>query len=223
MDCIRSKFRVFICTVVLCERILENFSKAITFSFLQIELPCFPLDFPDCNAYTHAMAMEKVITDQKVSLRPTSKKPLAIPIPPPWHSVRLNYDIGSGCGSEDKKLDGMVKHPGYATSEAKMLNNPGFPLEDQIARTSSMLSDFFNTINLDNLYLFPRMPYQKSCTYEVMKDKEIPSQETIVSEAEHDKGRCFLRVLLRAYRKGVFEQGAVVCAPLAADMKLLIG
>ncbi|KZV33288.1 hypothetical protein F511_05411 [Dorcoceras hygrometricum] len=30
--------------------------------------------------------------------------------------------------------------------------------------------------------------------------------------------QCFLRVRLRAYKKGVFEQGAMVCAPNAVDI-----
>ncbi|GFP87150.1 hypothetical protein PHJA_000858700 [Phtheirospermum japonicum] len=176
----------------------------------EIGLPYFPLDFPDCNAYTNAMAMEAVETNQKASLRPLSKSPLEIPIPPPWDCVHLTLEKISS------KSENPISQP--AELDAKNDLNPGF--EGVIARTSCILSDCMNNIGFDHLLLFPMKPDQNNNLNKFMRDKEFIKSDAVVSEVKCGETLYYLRVLLRAYKEGVFEQGAVVCAPLPTDIML---
>jgi len=38
-----------------------------------------------------------------------------------------------------------------------------------------------------------------------------------ITQINYDHKLCFLRVLLHAYKEGVFEEGAIVCAPHLTD------
>ncbi|KAL3652749.1 hypothetical protein CASFOL_002430 [Castilleja foliolosa] len=178
----------------------------------EIGLPYFPVDFPDCNAYSNAMAMEAVETNQKANLRPLSIRPLEIPIPPPWDCVHLT-------------LEKRSSKPEYPISQAAELdskndlNHPGFE-GVIIARTSGILSDCMNNIGIDHLLLFPMKPDQNSNLNKFMRDDEFIKRDAVVSEVKCGKSLYYLRVLLRAYKEGVFEQGAVVCAPLPTDIML---
>ncbi|KAL5724219.1 ribonuclease P [Ranunculus cassubicifolius] len=55
-----------------------------------VGLPCFPMDFPDCETYSLFMDAEAVACDEKMELRPLAMRPLKVPIPPPWDSVRVS-------------------------------------------------------------------------------------------------------------------------------------
>ncbi|KAL2460020.1 ribonuclease Ps [Abeliophyllum distichum] len=168
-------------------------------------LPYFPLDFPDCNAYSHFMAMEAVASDQKAKLCPPSTRPPKVPIPPPWDCVRLTFD------KESSKA-------GNSQSQGEEDDGHGVPFKGFVARTSSMLIDFLNELGANRLLLFPKRLDQKNCMYKFTKDKEILKQDALNSEANSCKKQCFLRVLLLAHKEGVFEQGAVVCAPHITDV-----
>ncbi|KAK4482564.1 hypothetical protein RD792_009724 [Penstemon davidsonii] len=171
----------------------------------EIGLPYFPSDFPDSNAYFHTMTMEAAVSNQEAELRPPSKRPLEVPIPPPWNCVSLNFE----------KLSN--KNSGSEKSETKLLECLDVQFEGFVARTSLMLNNFLNTTHL---VLFPRTPDQKNSMYKLMKDEELLKQDTIIPDVKNKKAQCFVRVLLRAYKEGVFEQGAVVCAPHISDLKL---
>ncbi|PIN17831.1 Ribonuclease P [Handroanthus impetiginosus] len=182
----------------------------------EIGLPYFPLDFPDCNAYSHFMAVEAIAFNHKATLRPHSKMPLQVPIPPPWDCVRFNF--------EERLSKAGNSHSGDSQAELcsqgdKIDNCHGVSFDGIIARTSSMLSDFLNNSG-NHLLLFPKLRDQKSRLYEFMKDKEFLEKNAVISEPKHGNTRCYLRVLLRACKEGVFEQGAVVCAPLVTDIML---
>ncbi|KAM4119411.1 hypothetical protein ACJW30_03G056900 [Castanea mollissima] len=68
-----------------------------------------------------------------------------------------------------------------------------------------------------------RLPDKKTSILKLLKDESKfgPSLNGI---AHFGYGRklCFLRILLHAYKEGVFEEGAVVCAPQLTDISLLI-
>lgn len=177
------------------------------------------------------MAMEGAVLSQKTRLLPPSKRPLEVPIPPPWDCVHLtsgkrSSEVGnSGSQAEeldtqDERLDNTAKSSSYEKSETSNSDCHGVPFEGIIARTSSMLNDFLNNISGDHLLLFPKIRDQKSCLYKLMKDEEFLKPDTIVSEVKCGKAQCYIRVLLHAYKEGVFEQGAVVCAPHVADIML---
>ncbi|KAL0368530.1 UNVERIFIED_CONTAM: hypothetical protein Scaly_1071900 [Sesamum calycinum] len=192
----------------------------------ELGLPHFPSDFPDCNAYSNVMAMEAAALSQKSRLLPPSKRPLEVPIAPPWHCVLLTSakrlsEVGKSgsqveeLGTQDEKID-----VSYQKLETSRSDCHGVPFEGIIARTSSMLNDFLNNISGDHLLLFPNIRDQKSCLYKLMKDEEFLKADTTISEVQCGKTQCYIRVLLRAYKEGVFEQGAVVCAPHVADIML---
>lgn len=177
------------------------------------------------------MAMEAVAVNHKARLLPPSKRPLEVPIPPPWDCVHRNFEKRSSkagnshiqaeeLGTRDEKIDDMEKNSGCGESHTRISDRHVTPFEGIIARTSCMLSDFLNNITGNHLLLFPRMPGQKNCLSKFMRDKEFLKQDTVTSEVKCGKTQCYLRVLLRAFKEGVFEQGAVVCAPHAADIML---
>ncbi|KAK6144256.1 hypothetical protein DH2020_021076 [Rehmannia glutinosa] len=183
----------------------------------EIGLPYFPFDFPDCNAYSNFMAMEAVEINQKERLRPPSKRPLEVPIPPPWDCVRLTLGKRSSkagnshsqveeISAQNEKNDDMEKKSAF---------------EGIIARTSCILSDYLNNTNGSHFLLFPRKSDQKDNLCKFMRDKEFLKQDTVISEVKCGETLYYLRVLLRACKEGVFEQGAVVCAPLPSDIMLL--
>lgn len=161
------------------------------------------------------MAKEALAVHHKANLVPPSKRPLEVPIPPPWNCVVSNFEkglskAGFSCTQADelsipdKRIDDVEKYSYHQITR----------FEVTIARTSRMLSDFTG----NNLLLFPKLPGQNNSLYKSMRDKDFPKQDTVISEVKLGKRPCLLRVLLSAFKEGVFEQGAVVCAPHAADV-----
>ncbi|KAI3459664.1 hypothetical protein Pfo_016327 [Paulownia fortunei] len=197
----------------------------------ELGLPYFPLDFPDCNAYSNVMAMEAVEINHKARLRPPFIRPLEVPIPPPWDCVHLTLEKRSSktgnshsqaeeLGAQNGKNDDIEKKSGCGKSQITISDCHDTAFEGIIARTSCILSDFLNNNSGNHLLLFPRTSDQNNCLYKFMRDKEFLKQDTVISEVKCGKTLCYLRVLLRACKEGVFEQGALVCAPHAADIML---
>ncbi|XP_057783639.1 ribonucleases P/MRP protein subunit POP1 [Salvia miltiorrhiza] len=194
----------------------------------EIGLPYFPLDFPDCNAYSDFMEMEAATVNHKAMLVPPSKRQPKVPIPPPWDCVLYNSGKkvskagnieADALGTQDEKSDDMEKNFASEKSHDRISDCQGTPFEGVVARTSSMLNDFLNNIS-GNRLLFPSIPGQENCLHKFMRNKDFLKQDIALSEMKLGKTPCFVRVLLRAFKEGVFEQGAVVCAPLATDIRL---
>lgn len=173
------------------------------------------------------MAKEALAVDHKERLLPPSKRPLEVPIPPPWNCVVSNSEkssskTGFSCiqadelGLPDKKTDDLEKNSGSGESHTRNSDLQVTRFEGTIARTSQMLNDFTG----DNLLLFPRLPDQNNSLYKFMRDKDFLKQDTVISEVKFGKTPCLVRVLLSAFKEGVFEQGAVVCAPHAPDVMM---
>ncbi|XP_075516546.1 ribonucleases P/MRP protein subunit POP1 isoform X1 [Primulina tabacum] len=189
----------------------------------EIGLPYFPWDYPDCRAYSYIMEMDATATNQKATLRPPSQRPLEIPIPPPWDCVKLIVTSSSEVddslnhderhGSADVLGDNLVRNSVCGLSDATTMSFEGF-----VARTSFSLNDFLNNISANHLLIFPRMKDQKISMYKVMNDEGLLEQNANVSGMQCGNKQCFLRVHLHAHKEGVFEQGAVVCAPDAVDI-----
>ncbi|KAL6535048.1 hypothetical protein OROMI_026422 [Orobanche minor] len=190
----------------------------------ELGLPYFPLDFPDCNAYSNFMAMEAVEINRKASVRPLSKRPLEVPIPPPWDCLHLTLEKMTKPEEHDArndKNDDSGRKSAYGESHIKISECHVTAFQGTIARTSGVLSDHLNSISGNHLLLFPRKPDQKNSLHQFMRDEELTKHSTTnISEVECGKTLNYLRVHLRAYKEGVFEQGAVVCAPLPADILL---
>lgn len=87
-----------------------------------------------------------------------------------------------------------------------------------------MLTGFLNTINDNHLLLFPHDKIKNtSILSKIIKDEKIldqvPNTSTFLENGSRKK-LCFVRVVLRAYKEGVIEDGALVCAPSMDDIKL---
>ncbi|KAK1318049.1 hypothetical protein QJS10_CPB04g01209 [Acorus calamus] len=70
------------------------------------------------------------------------------------------------------------------------------------------------------LLLFPRVTLGKMPFLELLDNDRMRWVPRCVSQKPVNQELCFLRVLLRAYREGVIEGGAVVCAPHINDLPL---
>ncbi|XP_027178382.1 uncharacterized protein LOC113777480 [Coffea eugenioides] len=187
-------------------------------------LPYFPSDFPDTNAYSCFMAMEAAIADQKEKLRPPSLRPFRVPHFPPWDCIHY--------GSEERSTVGVTKFLPVSNNSMKILNckncdvadvgSRGAVFNGVVARTSDVLLHFVSHVKDDNLLLFPNSLDGKRCLTKVMKDNELITHQTngISSQLMCCQKLCFVRVLLHAYKEGVFEEGAVVCAPHPGDITM---
>ncbi|XP_021904326.1 ribonucleases P/MRP protein subunit POP1 isoform X2 [Carica papaya] len=194
----------------------------------ELGLPYFPSDFPDCDAYSSFMAAEATATDQMAELRPPAKRSFRVPIPPPWNSVGVTFSKVS-IAAQDTNLshiknvvDGsLLSELGSEKSNLTASGCHDSSSNKMVARTSTMLASFLSDIHCDHLLLFPQVPEGNTSILTCMKDENMLSRgQKRISQIHYDRKLCFLRVLLHAYKEGVFEDGAVVCAPCLGDISL---
>jgi ribonuclease P/MRP protein subunit POP1 len=197
---------------------------------LQVGLPQFPSDFPDCNAHLSFMVNERAALDQKVERLPPSVRPLKVPMPFPWNSVRLALDKGSAI-VQDPQISGrkdniddnslLSSEDGDCAKTAATGHCNSF--DGFVGRTSSILIDFLSEIHASHLLLFPHIPNKKTRLSEFIKDESILSKgQCSAHQITSNRRLCFIRVLLHAYKEGFFEEGAVVCAPGPNDLSMWI-
>lgn len=196
----------------------------------QMVLPFFPRDFPDCNAYTNLMATEAAAFSQKAESCPPDVKPWRVPIPPPWDTVRLAFskEAATFGGREIHKAEDAVDGNLLSDSNSGNCSRTSFFHHDNrfdglLARSYFVLTNFLREIQGDQLLLFPQLPDRKNDILKFMKDDSIRGlSENSTAQCSYDRKLCYLRVLLHAHAKGVFEEGAVVCAPQLTDVSLLL-
>ncbi|XP_076910316.1 ribonucleases P/MRP protein subunit POP1-like isoform X2 [Bidens hawaiensis] len=171
-------------------------------------IPNFPSEFPECDSYSSLMEAEAAAMDKEAALRPASVKPFSNPIPPPWNCVRLAFETSQICSNESD-----------AVAELALSDN-----DTAIARSSRMLSGFLNTINGDRLPIFPHFSDKNTCLSKIMKDEKILDHDLNIDSFLGNRCRkvCFVRVILRTFKEGAIEDGAVICAPRLDDIKLWI-
>ncbi|KAG6653180.1 hypothetical protein CIPAW_05G057800 [Carya illinoinensis] len=196
----------------------------------EMELPFFPLDFPDCNAYSCFMATEDVASTKKAERCPPDVRPWKVPIPPPWDTIRLALNkrprrVGNReTYNEEDITNGnslAISNSGNCASSVFVHHSNAF--DGMVARTCFVLTDFLREIQGDNLLLFPQLLDQKTSIFKLMKDESMLGLSLKgVAQSSYDRKLCFVRVLLNAYKEGVFEEGAVVCAPQLTDVSLFI-
>ncbi|XP_076903033.1 ribonucleases P/MRP protein subunit POP1-like [Bidens hawaiensis] len=167
----------------------------------EAEIPNFPSEFPECDSYSSLMEAEVAAMDKEAALRPASVKPFSNPVPPPWNCVRLAFETSQICSNESDAL-----------AELALSDN-----DTVVARSSRMLSGFLNTINGDRLPIFPHFSDKNTCLSTIMKD-----EKTLVHDLNICRKVCFVRVILRTFKEGAIEDGAVICAPRLDDIKLWI-
>lgn len=197
-------------------------------------MPYFPSGFPDCNAYSTFMANKAAASDEKLKLRPPAMRPIRIPIPSPWEIVRFSVEEESSRVkdaeplSEEQCFINGIDQNSFKESDCQRSDvlalGQGFMSNGFVARTSTMLRHFLREIRGDHLLLFPEsdLPGLKNSICKFMKDDERLSRTPKGATTLSSSGRrlCFLRVILHAYKGGVLEEGAAVCAPHNTDIEL---
>lgn len=193
----------------------------------EISMPSFPSDCPDCNAYTCLKATEVADSNLKEDLRPPAIRLLRIPILPPWDSVWLTLnrvlkivEDPKICREQSQDNGNLIGDTERACCDDRLLL--GHDSSNVfVARTSSSLTNFLNEIKCNHLLLFPQVVDRKTCFSKLAKDESKLGQAKIgFSNIVYNNKLCFLRVLLRAYKEGSFDDGAVVCAPRLTDITL---
>lgn len=194
---------------------------------MQIGLPYFPSDFPDCNAYSSLKEIEATTALQNAELRPPAIRPFRIPIPPPWNVVHTAFDKISMRvkDAEISSGENMIEKNSMINSSYEGSNVTSFGCHNSfdgvVARTSSMLTDYLKDIHGECLFLFPQLQNSKSSFIKVMKDNSMMGKgQNRSGQIFHSRKLCFVRVHLHAYKEGVFEDGAVVCAPSLTDISV---
>ena len=143
------------------------------------------------------MEAEAATIDKEASLRPASVKPFSIPIPPPWNCVRLAFQTD------------------LTKPENPQINSSVFDIV--VARSPWTL--------VDHYLLFTHYFDRGARLAKVMRDEKVhidhyPNPDIVL--ADRCRKVSFVRVILRSYKEGVIEDGAVVCAPRLDDIKLWI-
>ncbi|XP_058082122.1 ribonucleases P/MRP protein subunit POP1 isoform X7 [Magnolia sinica] len=192
-------------------------------------VPSFPSDFPDCKSYSCFMSAEATASDQRAELCPLAMRPLRVPIPPPWYCVSSTVKEGLTSLGDDQTPDVQTQskemvygsslvNPDTGNNNAASPEQGSFP--GFIARTSDLLSAYLNEIHCCHLPLFPNTAMGKRIFSELMDKGRLSWAPKGVIQIPANRKLCFLRVLLHAYKEGVFEEGAVVCAPILTDLSL---
>ncbi|XP_065860305.1 ribonucleases P/MRP protein subunit POP1 isoform X2 [Euphorbia lathyris] len=189
----------------------------------EAQLPFFPSDFPDCNAYLSSMATEGANAEQEAEQLPIAVRPLKVPIPSLWNSILVSVDKRSLAtqGASISNSEAVVDDDKLLNSGSGATNTTALAVDSNsfnaiVARTSDELTAFMNEINGDHVLLFPQVPNRRS--FELIKNESNLGHPQNGSQIPDDRKLCFVRVLLHAYKEGFFEEGAVVCAPTPIDV-----
>ncbi|XP_010914572.2 ribonucleases P/MRP protein subunit POP1 [Elaeis guineensis] len=189
-------------------------------------LPSFPFDFPDCKAYMLFMANEASAFDRAAELRPLAVRPVKVPVPPPWDCIMSTVKNGPYILKGFQTPD--VQGSGGAAPECSLVNLASQNVEtlDQatasfqgfIPRAPKILKEYLEKICDGQFPLFPSMAMVEK-DFSDLTDRNAFNW---VTRSDHqmlaDKELCLVRILLHAYKEGVFEEGAVVCAPILTDL-----
>lgn len=221
MFCFRCEFESYI-----------TLNPNLCFSYLQLGLPCFPREFPDCSAYSCFMALEEAADDKKSELRSPHTRTWKVPVPSPWDSLRFALEGLNGAAHGRVQHEQLLPHdmirniamnnPYLRSCKTETESSCGAPFEGFVARTCNVLTQFLDEIKGSHLLLFPKVLHSKKCIGKFMKDEKILNEDAggVIYQINQDQKLCLVRVLLHAYREGSFEEGAVVCAPHIDDVML---
>lgn len=186
---------------------------------MQLRMPCFPYDYPDSKAYASYMSKEAAGFDKVVERRPVAKRPPRVPVPPLWHCImtcfRKDYDGILGVLEVDDLVRANMVLP--KNSSANCESGDAEPSQANVAslqlhvpRTTQMLRQYVE--EFDRKYL------RSSSDIKVDSDEPNLASDDTVDMTRFASELCLTRVLIRAFKEGSFEEGAVVCVPLPADL-----
>ncbi|XP_031498129.1 ribonucleases P/MRP protein subunit POP1 isoform X2 [Nymphaea colorata] len=177
----------------------------------EAKLPSFPYDFPDCKAYADHMACEAVAFDKKVEALPPSRRLMRIPIPPPWNCIKLPRE-GRLLTQSNEVSPCLLTGVNVGLHDDRAFQ--GF-----VARTSASLLGYVNDIHVDDMILYPDTATKGSCA-EIANGTSPNWTTSGASTSPVIQKGCFVRTVLYANKRGVFEEGASVCVPTSDDYSL---
>ncbi|XP_074263012.1 ribonucleases P/MRP protein subunit POP1 [Silene latifolia] len=180
-----------------------------------VGLPYFPSDFPDCPAYSSFMANKAEAVEQTMDCRSPAMKPFKVPMLLPWNS--RCFTINDGISQSSAVT--LSCNRGVNVDQSHDVP-PNDLCEISVARTCKELTSFLHEISGDHLLLFPKGLNADSFSSLMISETNISQASGTVPLASQGNRLCYLRVLLRAFREGVFDEGAVICAPHFSDISL---
>ncbi|KAF8658776.1 hypothetical protein HU200_059262 [Digitaria exilis] len=180
----------------------------------KFRMPCFPFDYPDSKAYASYMSKEAAVLNKAVECRPVAKRPPTVPLPPLWHcimgSVLKDDGILGDLEVDDSVQPNIVLPKNLSVTksgDAELSQANVASLQLNVPRTIQMLRQYVKEFDTKYLNLPSDM--------ETEADKpNLTSNVTI----NMTSSLCLTRVLIRAFKEGSFEDGAVVCAPSPSDL-----
>ncbi|KAL6907812.1 hypothetical protein ACP4OV_001982 [Aristida adscensionis] len=182
------------------------------------KIPCFPYDYPDSKAYSSFMAREAAVFDKAVECRPASKRPPRVHMAPSWHCIMAYFHKGDGIvrGPEvDDIMQATIALPKYLGVNSisgkveSSQSNIVASLQIFVPRTIQTLKKHVKEFD---------MKYLSSSDMETDTDKSNLSPSGTVKMTCSVNLLCLTRVLIRAFKEGSFEEGAVICAPFPSDL-----
>ena len=182
---------------------------------MQFRMPCFPYDYPDSKAYASYMSKEAAVFDKAVECRPAAKRPPIVPVPPLWHCIMACFHKDDGILS-GPEVDDLVR-ANIVSPEKSSVNSESGDAEPSQAKVASLQLYVPRTIQILRQYVkeFDMKYLSLSSDMITHTDKpNLTSNATIKMACSV----CLTRVLIRAFKEGSFEEGAVVCAPLPSDL-----
>jgi hypothetical protein len=99
---------------------------------LQLGLPLFLYDFPDCSGYSQFMARQAAELQEQRSKRPLLKRGLSSPSPPFWR-----FSVGQGSGNSSQETEDLAVNMGDHLIE-DLLANGGKTRNKPVAATDPM-------------------------------------------------------------------------------------
>ncbi|CAM0874160.1 unnamed protein product [Alopecurus aequalis] len=179
----------------------------------KFKMPCFPCDYPDSKAYSSFMTEEAAVSDKAAECRPAAKRPPRVPVPPLWHCIMASLheedSIARRLEVDDWKPSAMV------LTECSPVNSGSSPtvvasVQLLVPRTIQTLRQYVKELDMKSL--------SSSSEMEIDTDQPNFVFGGTVKTRSSLNGLCLVRVLIRAFKEGSFEEGAVVCAPLSSDL-----
>ncbi|KAK3120705.1 hypothetical protein QOZ80_9AG0692410 [Eleusine coracana subsp. coracana] len=186
---------------------------------IKFKIPCFPYDYPDSTAYASFMAKQAAVLDKTFECRPVAKRPPRVPIPPLWHCILACFGKDGGV-LRGLEVDDLM-HTTVVLPKVSPINSESggseplqgkFPasLQPHVPRTIQTLKQYVKEIDMKYL--------SSSSGMEMAIDQpNLAFNSTVKTTCSFDK-LCLARVLIRSFKEGCFEEGAVVCAPFLSDL-----
>ncbi|KAL5159309.1 Ribonucleases P/MRP protein subunit POP1 [Glycine soja] len=192
----------------------------------EMGLPFFPSDSPDCKAYSCLMEAKAAAFNKKEELRPPVIRHLRVPILPPWGIVRITFDKVINAMEthdlstrEDLTNANSLPNPCHGNFEIFNSDSGSNSFDGTVVRTGCMLTTFLNETKTGQLLLFPYAADGKARISKFING-ELKLDPRHRSSDIYDHKLCFVRVHLRPFKEGCFEEGAVICAPYPSDISL---